>query len=178
MKQLVKPRLLPLMVWGVLILLALSCAQVLYFRNSGLFGGATPAAAPPSEGDSVEQALKHLTDLKASNWLQGIHRGPLAGQSEQAIAPAPDKTAATEVRGSAEAVAADPSLKGAVVVRSGRHPYLVMGSKRFRIGERIATGETIQAINLQTIRLLSPEGKRRAVEIGRGIGGEAEQTSW
>jgi hypothetical protein len=178
MRQLVKPRLLPLMVWVALILLALSCAQVLYFRHSGFFGGTTPAATPLGQGDSVEQALKHLADLKASSWLQGITGGLAMERSEQAIAPAPDKAAVDEVRGNTEVAAADPSLKGAVVVRSGRHPYLVMGSKRFRIGDRIATGETIQAINLQTIKLVSPEGRRRAVEIGRGIGAEAEQTTW
>ncbi len=176
MKQLVKPRLLPLFGWGVLVAVGLFCSYVLYFRPVAYLGGAATPASPLAEKDSIEEALKNLADIKASRWLQmGISSTDL-GQAMDIIAPAPEAAAVAEASATAEAM--DPSLKGAVVVTSGKRPYLLLGLKRFRVGERIGTGETVRRINLQTVELVSPEGRSRTVEIGRGIGPMAEQAMW
>ncbi len=176
MKQLVKPRLLPLFGWGVLIAVGLFCSYVLYFRPVGFLGGAAAPASPLAEKDSIEQALKNLADIKASRWLQMGSRSPDLAQTMDIIAPAPEAAAVAEA--TANTVPMDPSLKGAVVVSSGKRLYLLLGLKRFRMGERIGTGETVRRLNLQTVELVSPEGRSRTVEIGRGIGPVAEQATW
>jgi hypothetical protein len=177
MKPLIKPRLIPLFGWGVLIAVALFCTYVLYSRPPVfMFGNAAPAMAP-IEKDSIEQALSNLAAIKASSWLQRDSSYFRADQAFETLAPSPAQAEVTEAKANLEPPA-DPSLKGAVVVRSGQRLYLVLGAKRFRAGERIATGETIRSLTLQSVHLRSPEGRARTVEIGGSIGPAAQQTTW
>lgn len=176
MKPFVKPRLLPLFGWAALILVGAFCAYVLYARPTVFLMEAAAPEAPVLEKDSIEQAMKNLAAIKASSWMQGG-----AGYVDQALdtlAPAPEKVAVVEAPPVVDVEPADPSLKGAVVVISGKRLYLVLGGKRFRPGQRIATGETIRTLNLQAVELKSPEGVGRTVEIGRAIGPAAQQTTW
>lgn len=176
MKPLVKPRLVPLFGWAALMLVGLFCVYVLYARPTVFLMEAPQPEVPAVEKDSIEQAMKNLAAIKASSWMQG---GPGdMGQVFDTLAPAPDKVAVVEAPPVANVEPADPSLKGAVVVVSGKRLYLVLDGKRFRPGQRIATGETIRSLNLQAVELKSPEGVGRTVEIGRAIGPAAQQTIW
>ncbi len=176
MKQLIKPRLIPLFGWGVLVVVGLFCAYVLYARPAVFLSGPAAPVSPLAEKDSIEQALKNLAAIKASSWLQRGSGYLGADQAFETIAPAPAQAEVAEAQANLEP--ADPSLKGAVVVRSGKRLYLVLGPKRFRSGDRIATGETIRRLNLQSVELTSPEGRARTVEIGRGIGPASQQLTW
>jgi hypothetical protein len=174
MKPFVKPRLVPLFGWAALILVGMFSAYVLYARPTVFLMEAPPPEAPAVEKDSIEQAMKNLAAIKASSWMQGG-----ASYTDQALlAPAPDKVAVVEAPPVVDVEPADPSLKGAVVVTSGKRLYLVLGGKRFRPGQRIATGETIRTLNLQAVELKSPEGVGRTVEIGRAISPAAQQSTW
>lgn len=176
MKQLIKPRLVPLMGWGVLVLVALSCAQVVYFRPSGGMGNLADPVSPPVEKDSIEQATRHLAELKGSNWLQRLGGQSSSNASFETIAPAPEAEVAAQA--ASDLGPADPLLRGAVVVRSGKRLYLVLGSRRFQEGERIGTGETIRDLSLMSVELVSPQGRTRKVEIGIGISPATQQTTW
>lgn len=176
MKPLIKPRLVPLMGWAVLLLVALSCAQVVYFRPSGVLGNLADPVSPPVEKDAIEQAMRHLAELKSSSWLQKLGSHFSSNASFETIAPAPEAEAAAPA--GSDLGPADPLLRGAVVVRSGKRLYLVLGSRRFQVGERIGTGETIRGLSLMSVELVSPQGRPRKVELGIGIGPAAQQTTW
>jgi|GEM_PF-4654002 hypothetical protein len=177
MKITVKPRWVPLLGWATLFLVALACGLVLYFQPSGFLLGRATAPAAANAKDSVDQALKDLSALQASGWLQMPGSGAATSTGDfQAIAPAPDAAPAQADAGPGGPV--DPALKGAVVVRQGKRQYLVLGSKRFQVGQRIGTGEVIKSLSLQSVVLATPEGRARTVEIGRNISPPSEQAIW
>jgi len=175
MKPLLKPRWKPLLGWAVLVLSGLFSTWVIYQRPVIYAGPAPAPTAPPTGPDVVAQAVKDLEAIKASPWLRGSVAGP-SENSTHIIAPSPE--AAALAADAAATDAADPSLKGAVVVSSGKRRYLVLGDKRYRVGARIGTGEEIRALNLQSVELVSPEGRARRVDIGRGIGLPAQPFAW
>lgn len=176
MKSPVKPRWLSLLGWAALTLVGLFGAQILSQRPSGWVGGGSPTpASRPAGPDGVEQALKSLAEVKASAWRQGIQAPGDGGHSVIALAPQASEVAEA---GTNPDEPADPRLKGAVVVRSGQHEYLVLDAKRFRVGDRIDTGEVIRALSLQSVRLVSPEGRARHVDIGHDIGSTALPFTW
>jgi len=175
MKQLVKPRMMPLFGWLLLLATGFFCTYVLYSRPTiFLPKGSTPLSAA-TETDSVEQAMVKLSAIKASLGPQnGMERA--SGDEMEIIAPAPPPAPAPvfgETKTNTSLNSVDMPLKGAVIVHSGKRLYLVLGSKRFRAGDRIATGETVGSLNLQTVELISPDGRTRMVGIGRGIGPSA-----
>ncbi|MGE0099775.1 MAG: hypothetical protein AB7S86_15645 [Hydrogenophaga sp.] len=177
MKPLIKPRWIPLVGWAVLVSAGLFCGYVLYARPPTFIGGAPAPVAPLAEKDSIEQALRNLSTLKSSGWLQRTIEQLTVDQTREIIAPAPEKRMdATDEN--TQLAPPDPSLRGAVVVRSGSRLYLVLGAQRYRLGERITTGETVHRLTLQTVDLLSPDGRTRTVEIGRGIGPAPAQKTW
>jgi hypothetical protein len=176
MKQLIKPRLIPLVGWAMLVVVGLFCAYVLYARPAVFLPAGVAPASPPPEKDAIELALKNLATIKSSSWLQRGASYLGADGAFETIAPAPEAAAVSAAQANLEP--ADPTLKGAVVVRSGKHLYLVLGPKRFRAGDHIATGETIRTLNLQSVELTSPEGRARTVEIGRGIGPAIQPSTW
>ena len=173
MNAFVKPRWQPLLGWATLFLVGLSSAYVLYQRP--VFFASAPAAplTMASGPDDVRQAIQDLEAIMASSWHQG--GGEMAVASTDIIAPAPE---AAVVAAGVAALEMDPSLKGAVVVSTRNRLYLVLGNKRFRIGQRIGTGEAIQKLSLRSVELASPEGRTRTVDIGRGIGLPAEPFNW
>lgn len=173
MKSLVKPRWLPLLGWGVLFLVGGFGAYVLYQRPVA-FSAAPPPPLPPMGPDVVGLALKDLEAIKASPWLR--ESGLAGAGSPDIIAPAPEAEVLAPDAAIAQPV--DPLLKGAVVVSTGKRRYLVFGGKRYRTGARIGTGESIRALNLQSVELVSPEGRTRKVDIGRGIGPQVEPFTW
>lgn len=180
MTPFIKPRQLPLLGWAAFISLSLFCAYVFYMRPMHFVAPRAVPAQPPAEKGSVEQALQHLADIQASSWMKRRPAFPDLGQGQGlgVLAPAPDLAAVVPQAQADKAAPMDPSLKGAVVVTVGKRPYLVLGLKRFRVGERIGTGETIRALSLKSVQLESPEGRSRAVEIGWGIGSSARQSTW
>ena len=176
MKSIVKPRWQPLLGWAVLILAGLFATYVLYQRPVIFSGTVSAAPTTPAGPDAVAQAVKDLEAIKASPWLQGGALAGSRGGSPDIIQASPE--AAVLAADAAALGAMDPSLKGAVVVSSGKRLYLVLGGKRYRVGALIGTGEKIQRLNLQSVELATPEGRTRKVDIGRGIGLPAEPLAW
>lgn len=175
MKSLVKPRWRPLLGWVVLVAAGLFSAYVFYAHPRLFVGTVSAPPLAPAGPDAVAQAMNDLEAIKASPWLRGLAGGP-AGGSPDIIAPSPEAAAPASAAEVAEAV--DPSLKGAVVVSAGKRLYLVLGSKRYRVGSRIGTGEEITALRLQSVDLISPEGRTRKVDIGRNISLPTEPFNW
>ncbi len=167
-----KPRWLPLLGWGVLAAAGLLAAYVLSQRADLLFVGGEPPAAPAGEGDTIDQAARHLEEIVQA---MARRRGDAPDDGRLAIDPAPE--APPPPPAAAELAAIDPLLKGAVVVRSGNRLYLMLGDQRFRVGERIGTGETVHRLDLQWVDLTLPDGRKRRVELGRGLGGPPREPS-
>lgn len=163
MTAVLAPRNFAVVIWLLLASMVALCAALLLQGPPRL---PTPGTASEVARTHNRQLQQSLADLESLAKIATTAPAPLAAQTLLATAP-------SEAHVKADAppvIENEAALKGAVVVLTDTHRYIVIGPQRYRVGDALPGGEIIKRIRPDSVDIALPKGRSRVIKLAPAPG--------